>query len=95
MQILIFRMLRSNADVCRCSFSSLGYLWFRGLELIFAIKTDWFFLLLINCYHFQKVQEKIIIDNTFVFIEYLRVMVMDTYFQIIQRCAYLIQSLKQ
>ena len=59
--------------------------------------TDWFFLLLINCYDFQKVQEKIIIDNTFVFIEYLRVMVMDTYFQTIQRCAFLypIQPLKQ
>ena len=52
-------------------------------ELIFAIRTDWFFLLLINCCDFQRVQEKIIIDNTFVFIEYLRVMVNDTYFQTI------------
>ena len=47
------------------------------------IRTDWFFLLLINCCDFQKVQEKIIIDNTFVFIEYLRVTVNDTYFQTI------------
>ena len=53
------------------------------------------FLLLINCYDFQKVQETIIIDNTFVFIEYLRVTVMDTYFQTIQRCTYPIQPLKQ
>ena len=39
-------------------------------ELIFAIRTDWFFLLGINFCDFQKVYPAPSIDNIFVLIEY-------------------------
>ena len=46
-----------------------GFLFFA--ELIFAIRTDWFFLLEISCCDFQKVPSTSI-DNIFVFIEYVQ-----------------------
>ena len=50
----------------------LAFFVFVSRDLISAIRTDWSFLLGINFCNFQKVLDKQIIDNTFIFIEFVQ-----------------------
>ena len=56
----------------RVYFCGLAFFVFVSRDLISAIRTDWSFLLEINFCNFQKVLHKQIIDNTFVFIEFVQ-----------------------
>ena len=71
-KILRTRNYRVARNVCGSLFFGLAILCVLR-ELIFAIRTDWFFLLGINICDFQKVPMPApSIDNIFVFIEYVQ-----------------------
>ena len=71
-KILWTRNYRVARNVCGSLFFGLAILCVL-LELIFAIGTDWFFLLGINICDFQKVPMPVpSIDNIFFFIEYVQ-----------------------
>ena len=71
-KILRTRNYRVARNVCGSLFFGLAILCVLR-ERIFAIRTDWFFLLGINICDFQKVPMPVpSIDNIFVFIEYVQ-----------------------
>ena len=66
------RTIMWHKILCESLFLWTGSFCFVLRDLMSAIKTNWSFLRGINFCNFQKVLHKQIIDNTFVFIEFVQ-----------------------